>query len=311
MQTVTAPPRFAPASILPRDALRRIADEPLARFFAIGLAVFAVDRVTGGERVDPRKIVVDDAAYAEMVEIFAETVGRAPSADEIEPLVQRYVMNETLYREARALRLDEGDEMVRERIMQKLRVLMMGSLTTPTPDEAELRAWFEENRDRYRQPERMSLRIARVDGDHEEAKAVAALMNAAMAGDTRLRAGEVSVLPFPDRPRSVLEQVFGPDLIAEVAALPKGVWTALETPRGWQAVLYEGSEPGIDASFEDVEFNVAADWREFYIQRAARQAVEALMASYRVSRAPYDPDAFADIAAAAVGRAIEDEQFEP
>lgn len=278
-------------------------DEPLVHFLAIGLALFALASLTAEDGPDPRRIVVDDAAYREIVGVFAETEGRAPDEAEIEPFVDRWIMNETLYREARALRLDEGDEMVRERIMQKLRVLMMGSLSVETPSNEVLRAWYEENRARYRQPDVLTLQIARIDGDEEQAAAAAARLNAVRRGEARLQPGEIVVVPLTDRPRPALEQVLGPKFVAAVEAGPRGEWAAVQSPNGWQAALFEAIEPGGDLPFEGAEQAVAADWREAEVQRRARAAMEALMASYRVDVAPYDPDAFAEVAAQAVEKA--------
>ncbi|MFN3615080.1 MAG: peptidyl-prolyl cis-trans isomerase, partial [Rubrimonas sp.] len=291
--TETERPAAPPSAARPRAApprrrglLARIADEPLAQFLAIGLLIFAVDRLTATEAADPRRIVLDQAAYGDIVSEFAIVEGRAPSPAEMDRLAEQWVMNETLYREARALRLDEGDEMVRERIMQKLRVLMHSAVVVDDPDDETLRAWFEENRARYDSPERLSFRLGRLDGTEDEARALAARLNAVFAGEARLAPGEVNVFPFPDRPRPVLEQVFGPDMVAAVAALPEGVWAPLDTVNGWQAALFEGATPGEAADFEAMRLAVAAEWREAAMRRAARQSVEALMAGYRVERAP-------------------------
>jgi hypothetical protein len=285
---------------------RRVIDEPLAQFFAIGLALFAVDRLMAEEAVDPRRIVVDRPAYAEMVGEFAAVAGRAPEPPEMERLAEQWIMNETLYREARALRLDEGDEMIRERVMQKLRVLMHGAITVPEPDDDTLRAYFEENRARYDQPDRVSFRLAQIDGAREEAEALAERMNAAFRGDLRLAPGEVNVFPFPERPRPVLEQVFGEEMVAAIIDLPEETWTPIETPLGWQAAFFESFRPGSVADFETIRNAVAAEWQEFERRRSARAAIEALMASYRIERAPYDPGAFDD----AVAQAIADAQGE-
>ncbi len=276
------------------DVARRVMRDPLAQFLAIGLALFAVDRLTQAEAADPRLIVVDAPAYGELVDIFAEVQGRAPTPDEMEPLVERWIMNETLYREARALGLDEGDEMVRERIMQKLRVLMHTAVTVEDPDEATLRAWYAANRDRYALPELISFRLARLDGDEEQARALAARLNEALAGDAPLAPGEARVFPFPERPRAALEQVFGAAFVQAVTELPVGVWTPAPTEAGWQVALFEERTAPVVTEFEDVAGSVEADWREESYRRRARQSIEALMASYRVSRRPYDPEAFAD-----------------
>lgn len=275
-----------------RGLWRRIADEPLAHFLAIGLAIFAVDRLTATEVADPKRIVVDEAAYGQIVREFALTQGRAPTAEEMPRLAEQWVMNEALYREARALRLEDGDDMVRERLMQKLRVLMHSAVTVENPDDATLRAYFEENRALYDRPEMLTFQLAQLDGAQPEAEALARRLTAADRGEVALSPGEVNVFPFADRPRAGLEQVFGAEMVAAIAAAPQDAWVPLETVRGWQAIRLDRVAPAEPADFEALRSTLAAEWKELEMRRAARRSVEALIASYGVERQAYDPASF-------------------
>jgi hypothetical protein len=86
--------------------------------------------------------------------------------------------------------------------------------------------------------------------------------------------------------------------VTALETLPPGVWTALETPLGWQAAILDETAPARPARFETVRNAVLADWTEDRQRAAARMAVEAMVAGYRVERDPYDPAAFAARAAA-------------
>jgi hypothetical protein len=271
-----------------RRRLAAAASDPLARFLAIGLLVWLAARALGPEAQDPNLLVVDEGVHAEMVDVFAETHSRAPTREEMAALLDRWVLNETLYREARALGLDRGDEMVRERIMQKMRVLIQGAVRVEPAPEAELRAWFEERRERYDAPARLSFRLARVDGTEAEARAAARRL----AGG-----GEGQVYPFEERPRPSLVEVFGAPFVERLEALPPGAWTPIETPAGWQAVRLDRVESGERASFAERRAQVAADWEQEAFREASNEAVGALVAQYRVEAEPYDPAAFAERAA--------------
>jgi hypothetical protein len=282
--------------------LRAAADEPLARFLAIGLALFAADRLTTTEVDDPRLIQIDEAAYGEIVDIYAEAHGRAPSPDEMAPLVDRHVMNETLYREAIALGLERGDEMIRERVMQKMRVLIISGAQTAAPDDDTLRAWFEEHRERYSEPALLSVRLARVDGDEAAARDWAQRLNAAEESAAPVPDGPL-IYPFANRPRDALAGALGEPFVTTVEALTPGVWTALETPLGWQAAVLDDSAPLRPADFETVRNAVLADWTEDRQRAAARTAVDAMIAGYRVERDLYDPADFAERVAATLDAA--------
>lgn len=268
---------------------RGLLGEPLFHFLLIGLTLFGLDRLREARTGDPNEITVDAGAYAELVETFAAERDRVPTQAEMGRLVNRWIMNETLYREARGLGLVEGDEMIRERIMQKMRVLIQNAVVVPPPDEATAREWFEAERARYDTPPRLSFQLARVDGTEPEARDVATRMNAQGAA---LGAASPQIYPFEDRPRPALVEVFGAGVVSQIEAAPRDVWTAIGSPGGWQVARLTESRPRTAASFAEIAGTVRADWVAAEARRAETEAVEALIASYDVEVEAYDPAAF-------------------
>src|SRR5258705_14010547 len=87
-----------------------------------------------------RLIEVTPDVRQSVVDVFKlKHEGREPTADELAPIIDGWILNEITYREALAQGLDKGDEMIRERIMQKMRLLIFGSLNVDSPTDAELR----------------------------------------------------------------------------------------------------------------------------------------------------------------------------
>ncbi len=284
---------------------RRVLGDPLIHFLLIGISLFGLDRLRQAQTDDPNAIKVDAAAYSELVEIFAAERNRVPTQPEMAQLVNRWIINETLYREAQGLGLAEGDEMIRERIMQKMRVLIQNAVVIQPPDAATARAWFEAKRDRYDTPPRLSFQLARVDGTEIEAKGLAVRMN---AQDAAPAAASPKIYPFVDRPRDTLVEVFGEDVVSQIEAAPRQIWTAIATSGGWQVARLTASLPKAAASFAEIAGTVRADWVAEETRRAETEAMEALIAGYDVEVEPYDPLAFeadAQVAAdagAATGR---------
>lgn len=267
----------------------RILAEPLVHFLLIGLTLFGLSQWRVARAEDPNEIVVDARAYSELVETFAAERGRVPSEREMATLVNRWIINETLYREAQSLGLTEGDEMIRERIMQKMRVLIQNAVVVEPPDEATARRWFAAERDRYDTPPRLSFQLARVDGAEAEARDVARRMN---AQDHAPSTASPRIYPFQDRPRPTLVEVFGEDFLTQIEAAPRDVWTAVATPGGWQVARLTEVAPEAAAEFSEIAGTVRADWVAEEARRVETEAVEALIAGYDVAVEPYDPQAF-------------------
>lgn len=266
---------------------RRLVREPLAQFTAIGLVLFVADLLTRQPDEDSRTIEIDAGVQQELADLFREARGTLPTVADMDEMVEQYVKNEVLYREARSLELDHGDDMVRERLAQRMRLLMYGGITVDDPPDDALRAWFDERKDRYATAATMSFRVIGVDGDEEEARSLAAQTQArAIAGEVLKPAG-YHMVNFQNRPRGQLVSLFNEAFIGAIEALPVGEWSAAPSPRGWQVVEHLGGVPSTQPSFEKVRDAVLSDWRNHQIQTEARAALEALRRRYPVIRSPY------------------------
>jgi len=124
--------------------MRGLLRDPLVHFLALGVVLFAVHawRSEGTPPVDSRIEVSADrvAALAEAVRIL--NGGRQPTREELAPLVEPLIREEILYREALRLGLAEGDALVRERLVDKMRFLTEDRAGAPAvPTDVELAAF--------------------------------------------------------------------------------------------------------------------------------------------------------------------------
>lgn len=118
--------------------------EPLLHFLLAGASLFALHGVFGAEVTDADRIVVGPDEIAAIVQRSGAQTGRIPSDAELDALVEGWVREEVLYREALAMGLDEGDPVVRQRMIDKMGFLLEG-MDGEDPDAAyqEIRARYE------------------------------------------------------------------------------------------------------------------------------------------------------------------------
>ena len=283
-----------------KSLIKNIISDPLVHFAGIGVVIFGMTQVLSGAEDDPKAVQVGAPVYRDLVNIFAEKHERAPTVPEMSELLDRWVMNEVLYREARALGLDQGDEMIRERIMQKMRILVQSAVLVPPPEDAALRAWFDENRDRYETPARISFRLARLDAEASSAERAVLRMNMEDASEAAVSR---QVYTFENRPRPGLVSAFDEDMVAAIEAAPIGAWSAIDTVNGWQAVQVLKIDPAEPVDFETLRARVLVDYENQAFRTAATEAVEALIDKYDVDVSPYEPAAFEETALAAARKA--------
>jgi len=259
--------------------------EPLLHFLVLGAIIFAVHAVVAPSVSKERLIEVTPEVRQSIIDVFkVNHEGREPRADELAPLIDGWILNEITYREALAQGLDKGDEMIRERIMQKMRLLIFGSLNVDNPTDAELRQWFEARRVRYDVPDLVSFYEVLIGGleAEEEARAVLAQIEAGSEPEeVRLRAHI-----FADRPLHSLEQAFGGPFLDALRALPIAQWSVLPSSTGWHIVRVDAFRPGRKVELREVATQVIAQWKDERTRIQAIAAIRDLGKSYLVRREP-------------------------
>jgi peptidyl-prolyl cis-trans isomerase C len=190
---------------------------------------------------------------------------RRPTSAELDRLVEDFIREEVLYREALAVGLDHADLVVRRRLVQKMEVLALAD--SPPIGDAAVLDYFLAHRDRYRQPETVSFAHAYFStagrGDRAGADARAALQElraAAAAGPAGLGDPPVIASPVTGETQRQVGDRFGADFAAAVFALEPGAWAGpAASAHGQHLVLVTEHVRARLPEFAAVSGRVAAD----------------------------------------------------
>lgn len=133
--------------------------DSLVHFFAAGLALFLLLSALKPPNA-PDRIIVDRAALLNFIQYrskafesnAAAAILDGMSKDERDQLVNDFIREEALYREAKALGLDEGDYVIRQRMVQKLEFMTEAATTLSPPDDAAVAAYYDANKEDYYEP---------------------------------------------------------------------------------------------------------------------------------------------------------------
>ncbi len=241
---------------------------------------------------DDREIVVPASLADGLARDYARRAAHDPTPEEREKLLQRWIDDEVLYREALALGLDRDDVIVRRRLVQKMGFLLEGSAPVPAPTDADLAAFFAANAQRWARPDRVSIEhvFASYGTPGVEAEdrvtawipELAAGRSPASFGDPFMR-GRVMTRASEDQ----LAGGFGADFAKAVIALPEGVWSGpIASSYGVHAVRVTERVPGSVPSLDEVRDAVEKDWRDEQREALDRQAVETLRRQWSVRIEP-------------------------
>jgi peptidyl-prolyl cis-trans isomerase C len=190
---------------------------------------------------------------------------RPPTGEELGRLVEDFVREEVLYREALALGLDLADLVVRRRLVQKMEVLAFAG-SAPLGD-AGVMSYFLAHREDYRLPERVTLTHAFFS---------AAARGACAAGDARAARTElrrtgaadaagvgdppVAASPVTAATRRQVSDRFGAEFADAAFALKPGTWAGpVSSAHGQHLVLVTEHAAARLPELAEVSGRVAAD----------------------------------------------------
>lgn len=263
--------------------------------FALGaLAILALDRVTSKRPTAPSRprITISSAAIANLRADFEAQRRRPATPDDERALVDEYVRDEVLAREALARHLDDGDAVIRRRLVQKMQFLL-DAQPVDEPDDATLARWLDAHREEFRHAPSVSFalllfsRERRGDAAERDARAALAAMPADEAperaitrADPFLRGVSFTSMRFAD-----VTEMLGYDVARALDALPLGRWQGpIEGPRGWHLARVTSRDPGGVSPLSAVRTEVRRRFVEERRATLAREATERLVRGYEVVR---------------------------
>lgn len=272
-----------------RSPLARLLREPLVWFAAIALGVFAVDAARQAPWSEPQAVIaLSPAELARIEAAWAAQNGRAPTPEQRQGLIDQWTEEEILYREALAMGLEEGDTIVRRRLVQKM-TFLLDSLGAPAepPTDAQLRRLLAERPDAFVLPPKFSFDQLPLGTDDPSAAQRA--LDALRAGADPASLGEPSLLPrhFEAAVPVRIAFDFGQDFADTLAALKSGEWNGpIGSSVGQHLVRVVAAEPARGATFEEARPGLQLLWSQEAEARRRNEAFAKLQAKYAVQPAP-------------------------
>jgi hypothetical protein len=272
--------------------MRKLIREPLFHFLFLGAVIFFIAGRSRSITVPSReKIVVTQSQIESIVVGFSRTWMRPPTQEELQGLVNDYVRDEVLYREARTMGLDQDDVIVRRRMRQKFEFLVedMAARTGP-PRDQELEAYLRQHADKYR--EEPSFGFEQIffsrekRGASAEAEARAMLVRLRDKGAIDIeKLGDAFLLPSQFEKTSAGEtaRLFGEKFTNELTKTQLGSWAGpIESSYGLHLVRVNARIPEVAPPLANVRESVLRDLLSDRRKQELDTLYEKLRARYTV-----------------------------
>ncbi|SDJ55882.1 peptidyl-prolyl cis-trans isomerase [Aliiruegeria lutimaris] len=262
----------------------RFLREPLFHFFLLGVAIFGWFfwlNPADPNGSDSNRIVIDSQDIARLTAQFEATWRRPPTEAELQGLMNSLVTEEVLVREAQLLGLDQGDGAIRNRLAQKMNFLTTSVAQSIEPDDETLRAYMDQNPERFASPPRVAFEQVLLKPDEETRDVLAALNT----GADPKQLGAATLLPaeIPLSIAASVDGLLGRGTFAQLAELPEGSWSGpVQSGYGLHVVRLTGREPGALPPFEEIRERVLQDWRSKQSEELTAAQVQSLKSKYEI-----------------------------
>ena len=273
--------------------------DPLVHFLVLGGLLFVLYGVVAVDEADDLTIVITDQDIARLTAQFEQQWRRPPLEEELQKMLDAEIRDRVLLREALALGLDEGDPVVRKRLVQKMEYFAQDVADVGEPSEEDLQAFLEAHPERF--GEAPVVRLSQVY--FRTTDAGAADTERATRIIERLEAAglDADLESFGDGLRLdnklvgaewELARLFGAGFAAEVMALNPGVWHGpVASGYGLHVVFIHERRPAVIPALDEVREQVREAWIVAGQRAAGERFTAALIARYPVTIEADLPDA--------------------
>ncbi len=271
--------------------MKKIFREPLVVFLLLGGAMFALfQQVSNDALPDNVEIVVTKGHIQALLVGFEKVWQRSPSAKELDGLIQNYIREEVLYREALAMGLDRDDGIVRRRLRQKMEFISEDLANLDAPEEQELHAYLAAHQEDYRQPTRFSFRqiyfntSKRGQAAQADAMTLVATLQAQDADVATLGDPLMVKQQFNSETEREIERALGSQFLQSLHETPTGSWQGpITSGFGLHLVRIDERIDGELSKLNDVRELVIRDWASVKRKRTNEAFYETLRKRYKVT----------------------------
>lgn len=261
-----------------RQRLLRILRDPLFVFALLGAGCFLLFEVLGDER---EEIVLTTELREGLHDDFTLLQGRPPLPEEESALLERYIDEEILFREALQRGLHFGDARLRLMLIEKMRFLL--AELPADPSEADLVAYYADHLDDYTREPRYTLRhVFFRDAPEDPAALLDQLYNGGeIEGEDSFWLGSELTAYHA----SMLRTVLGPEALQQLQQMDIGDWAGpLRSPRGYHFIRLDAVMPRQLMRYAEVREQVREDWIAAQRDASIEARLEPLRADYVVRK---------------------------
>ena len=251
-------------------------------FFLLGFIIYLAD-ITMNYDEESKDIFISDQELDGLFAAWNSQIGRPPNEQEALNIVNEFIEEEILYREALRLGLDQNDRIIKRRLAQKISFLKQET-DREEPNSKKLIDFFSNNRDRYYVPATFSFTHYYFSKSSEaKIKAKAGLSEIVELGAPSSSEPFFLGKNFSEYSLGEIEQAFGPELLVAFENPNLNTWIGpFSSSYGEHLLFINNKSLGYSPEFLEIEDLVKQDYLLEEQDRKLSDYLDSVKAEYRV-----------------------------
>ena len=267
--------------------LKQWLKEPLLHFILIGAGLFGLYGLVNPEAMQGRDtIIVGQDRIGLLKTRFERTWSRSPSNEELNALIDNFVIEEIFYRQALSMGLDVNDVVIRRRLRQKMELLMDASRDVLMPGDDELVAYMMDHRRQFERPDAFNFEQIFLSTDVSQASLKQRIQNIEqqLSEGGRVQ-GSLSMLPrqFEQATVMQIDRLFGQGFAEQIENLPLNQWRGpLRSGMGLHFVRVSQYTPAVLPDLAEIRTHVVREWQNAKSAQLKTVMLERLKDGYTI-----------------------------
>ncbi len=272
------------------ESIRAVMREPLMHFLLAGAGLFLLfDVVSGPETTGDEQIIVTSGRIEHLATLFVKTWQRPPTDAELRGLIDSFILEEVLNREAVAIGLDQDDTIIRRRLKQKMEFLV-DDFSAANPSDVDLQQFLDSDPERFRAEARISFEHVYLTDPMagEVATLLVALQSGEALDSNVMRLSGLLPRQFDDVSETNVAGQFGGEFSAALFTLDIGQWTGpVQSPFGTHLIRIDQIIAARVPLLDEIRVEVQREWLVDRRQAARATLYDQLHAKYVITIEEY------------------------
>jgi hypothetical protein len=262
--------------------LLRILKEPLIHFLLIGASLFFIySLVNNTAPQDNNKVYVSKNQLNKIYDVWVDKTGKTPKKMQKKKLVDEYIQQEILFKEAIAKGLDKNDHVIRKHLAKKMKFVFDDNIVLKDATDEELKKIYKKEVSLFKTNENISFNQVVFSKDAKNIQQESQKLLKRLRDSKKSKVSTIGTKV--DLNRTTLEKVFSKKFANIIFNLKLNTWQGpFQTKYGLHLVNIHSIIKTKAPSFEDAKDNLNIKYKKEQLKQANTEFYKNLYKKYEI-----------------------------